>query len=238
MRLHIRWLAPFVIALALLVACQGPPPTQYVIITSTPDGTLIPTNTPPVTVIIVTATPPSVGATATGEEAVTSATDEVSATEEVVAEMPTTTYSQIQVAEQPFEHGRMFWLEPINEIWVMVENEDDRRSGVWMNFKDTFKEGDIEFDPKIVPPEGLLQPVRGFGKLWRENPEVREALGWARQTEIGHVSNYQYQPGGEIVNGEYVKGPGYHLLTSGYNNRTYRFNEINGTWQTLQRTES
>jgi hypothetical protein len=238
MRYHTHWLARFilfVIALALIAACQGPPPTQYVIITSTPDGTLTPTPTmtPAVTVIVVTATVQPGTATT---EALTTA--EPSVTEEALAGMPTPTFSRIQVAEQPFENGRMFWLEPIDQIWVMIETPDDRRSGVWMVFNDEFEEGDVEIDPKIVPPsDDLLQPERGFGKLWRENPEVREALGWARQAEIGHVSNYQYQPSGEIVNGEYVPGPGYHILTSGFSNRTYRFNEVNGTWQTLRREE-
>jgi hypothetical protein len=117
----------------------------------------------------------------------------------------------------------------------MIESESDKDSGIWMIFNDEFEEGDVEYDPKLVPPEGLLQPERGFGKLWRENPEVREGLGWAKQAEIGFVSQYQYFPAGEIVDGEYVQDPGYHLLTSGMStNRTYRFNEVNGTWQTLR----
>jgi hypothetical protein len=237
MRLLARF-APFVLALALIAACQGPPPTQYFIITSTPDGTSTPAPTTTPIVIIVTTTPPPGATIAATNNIESPVTAEVNVTEETVAGAPTPTFSRIQVAEQPFEGGRMFWLEPIDQIWVMIENEDDRRSGVWMVFDDEFEEGDVEIDPALTPPsEELLQPERGFGKLWRENPDLQEALGWARQPEIGHVSNYQYQPSGEIVDGNFIPGSGYHILTSGFNNRTYRFNEINGTWQTLERNQ-
>ncbi|MBC8171740.1 MAG: hypothetical protein H7X77_08705 [Anaerolineae bacterium] len=224
-------LSPCLLLLTLIAACGGPPPTEYVIITSTLDGTLTPTNTPEpaVTVIVVTAT--------TDPAQATSIPTLLTSPEptEPVTELATPTFSQIQVAEQTFENGRMFWLEPIDQIWVMIEGETDKRSGVWMVFEDNFEEGDIEIDPKLVPPEGLLQPERGFGQLWRENPEVKTGLGWAKQGEIGHVSNYQYHPTGEVVDGEFLSEFGYHILTSGYGNKTFRFNEINGTWQQFER---
>ncbi|MFN2189329.1 MAG: hypothetical protein ACK2T3_11230, partial [Candidatus Promineifilaceae bacterium] len=40
---------------------------------------------------------------------------------------------------------------------------------------------------------GMYQPVRGFGKLWREHPEVQERLGWALSRELGFDSTYQKQ---------------------------------------------
>ena len=44
--------------------------------------------------------------------------------------------------------------------------------------------------PRVVvrqPPKGLVEPVRGFGKVWREGTgaRVRERLGWATATEKG-----------------------------------------------------
>jgi hypothetical protein len=47
----------------------------------------------------------------------------------------------------------------------------------------------MESDPSIVPPEGYYQPVRGFGKLWRE--ELRSALGWALAPERSYTAQYQ-----------------------------------------------
>jgi hypothetical protein len=141
---------------------------------------------------------------------------------------PTVTINQITVAEQVFEHGRMFWIQPTQQIWVLIVSSEGR--GIWQVYDDRFKEGDPESDPSIVPPGELLQPMRGFGKLWRENPQVRDDLGWAVTPEFGYVSNYEYHPGGEVVNDAYVAGPGYHVLLSLYD-EVFRFNEGDGTWQ-------
>ncbi|MEO0560516.1 MAG: hypothetical protein AAF125_00280, partial [Chloroflexota bacterium] len=97
---------------------------------------------------------------------------------------PPVTNAEVQVAEQVFEGGRMFWVQPVNQLWVMIVNEDGR--GQWLVYPDNFDEAvDDPTDPAIVAPEGLIQPERGFGKLWRENPEIRDALGWAVTPEFG-----------------------------------------------------
>jgi WD40 repeat protein len=142
---------------------------------------------------------------------------------------PDITDAEVQVAEQVFEGGRMFWVGPVNQLWVMIVNEEG--SGQWLIYEDTFVEGeDMEEDPSIEPPEGRYEPVRGFGKLWRENPEVRDALGWAVTPEFGYVSRYRYVPGGEMVNGVYQSGPGYHVLFS-LNGEAFRFDEANSIWR-------
>ncbi len=143
---------------------------------------------------------------------------------------PPITEADVLVAEQVFEGGRMFWVQPVNQIWVMVVQ--DEGAGQWLVYEDTFDETqDAEVDPSLTPPEeGLIQPVRGFGKLWRENPDVQEALGWGVTPEFGYTSQYRYVPGGEIVDGEYVAGPGFHVLFS-LESEAFRFNEEDGTWQ-------
>lgn len=204
--------------LALMIAaCQGPPPTQIImVVTATPspeeataevqadDATpvVLPTNEQP-TAIPATQTP-----------ATTPTPDNV----------PTPTITQIQVAEQVFENGRMFWLQPTGQIWVMIVTSEGR--GDWQIYEDNFVEGEPEFDPELVAPEGMEQPMRGFGKLWRESPGLREALGWAITPEFGFVTRYEYHPGGTITAPE----PGYHVLLSLYE-EAFRFNERNQTWR-------
>jgi hypothetical protein len=72
----------------------------------------------------------------------------------------------------------------------------------------------------------MYQPERGFGKLWRTNQEVRDALGWGVTPEFGYISNYEYHPGGTVD----ALAPGYHILFSLYQER-FRFNETDGTWE-------
>lgn len=90
-------------------------------------------------------------------------------------------------AEQPFENGVMIWLEETDSIVVF---HDDGR---WQRFEDSWTEGEPESDPAIIPPEGRFQPIRGFGKLWRQRPDIREALGWAVGVELGFESTVQDQ---------------------------------------------
>jgi hypothetical protein len=58
-------------------------------------------------------------------------------------------------------------------------------------FEDTWTDAEPESDPAIVPPAGLLQPIRGFGKVWRNNAGVRDGLGWALSPEQGFNGAYQ-----------------------------------------------
>lgn len=200
--------------LLLVSACQGPQPTLVVmVVTATPT-----TNTPTAT------EEASAEAEADNTEVVPTPTVTVSPPTTAVSGQPTPTISEIQVAEQVFDNGRMMWLSPTNQIWVMILGEEGR--GQWKVFEDTFEEGDPEDDPTMEVPDGKMQPTRGFGKLWRDNPDIREALGWATTPEFGYVSRYEYHPGSD-------NGPGYHILFSLYG-EAFRFNESGDsdwTWQ-------
>ena len=144
---------------------------------------------------------------------------------------PTPTVAQIQIAEQVFEHGRMLWVQPVGQIWVMMDDPNDSTRGAWIIQQDTFQEGDPETDPSLVPPDGMLQPERGFGKIWRENPNISQGLGWAITPEFGYVSGYEYHPGGTVdAAGQFAAGPGYHIIV-GMEQQRFRFNEADSTWQ-------
>ena len=130
---------------------------------------------------------------------------------------PTTVVADVPVAEQVFERGRMFWIRHNRQIWVMIASQDDENAGDWYCYYDTFVEGEQELDPNLIPPDGLYQPRRGFGKLWRTHPDLREALGWAKTPEFELTSAYRYLAGGEVSGGTYYAGPGEHRLTTLYN---------------------
>ncbi len=86
-------------------------------------------------------------------------------------------------AQQPFERGFMIWMEFNQTIYVFYDQGEIK---TYATYPDTFEEGkDLEQDPGIVPPSGRYQPIRGFGKVWRENPEVRTQIGWATAPESG-----------------------------------------------------
>lgn len=87
-------------------------------------------------------------------------------------------------AVQSYERGAMIYVQGIG-IYVLTFDGRFRR------FDDTWVSG---VDPETggeTPPLGLLEPKRGFGKIWRNNPDVRAALGWAVTDEQGATSGVQ-----------------------------------------------
>lgn len=153
---------------------------------------------------------------------------------------PTNTFAEVQIAEQVFEHGRMFWISHNRQIWVMVNDPALPQGGAgdWYCFNDTFEEGEPETDPALTPPgEGLLQPARGFGKVWRSDPDLQAGLGWATTPEFDLTSSYTYVPGGTVDdNGRYTPGPGEHRLTTLYSESLSFYEDqvrgdcMGGTW--------
>lgn len=82
---------------------------------------------------------------------------------------------------QAFEQGQMFWLQATNHVIILFTDVQRGTAGrpAWMRVVNPFFEGAAEEDPNLVPPEGLRQPRREFGMVWRDTPGVRERVGWA-----------------------------------------------------------
>ena len=90
---------------------------------------------------------------------------------------------------QTFERGQMFWRDT-KEIYALPANNR------YVKFIDTWTEGMPESDPAFSAPQGVSQPIRGFGLAWRSNEGVRNALGWAITSETAFLSYWQEFQGG------------------------------------------
>ena len=69
------------------------------------------------------------------------------------------------------------------EIFVLFNDDEEP---MWQQFSDNFEDGMPELDESMIAPPEHLQPIRGFGLVWRENSEVRDRLGWATESEVGY----------------------------------------------------
>ncbi|CAG0961935.1 MAG: hypothetical protein IT322_20390 [Anaerolineae bacterium] len=221
--LRIKLMLPMVALVLALGACQGFPPVQVVIVVSA---------TPDPNVIMITKTPAPTGISAaptpdpTPSETSAPLLPEVTLTPSpqqpvsTLSAYPTETRAEIPIAQQDFQNGFMFWISAAQPpvIWVLIISPDspNKNSGEWRIYPDTFVEGQPEVDPSLTPPaDTLYQPRRGFGKLWRETPGLRDALGWATTPEFALTTGYVYQPGGFLdAEGKYSIGPGKHFLTT------------------------
>lgn len=88
--------------------------------------------------------------------------------------------------------------EPAGTIDVVFLDKSRGRN-VWRSFEDTWKEGDPEDSGDDIPPAGLYEPLRGFGKLWYANREVRDTLGWAKEPEHAGIGAYQPFEAGSLL---------------------------------------
>jgi hypothetical protein len=119
---------------------------------------------------------------------------------------------------QQFERGFMIWFAPQRTIFVVYQPPN--KPG-WQQFVDTWQEGSPDSDPSITPPEGLFQPMRGFGLVWRTKPRVRQRLGWATGPELPYPSVLQI----DSVGSRFIRGP---------HNEVYRLNADLAGWQIVK----
>jgi hypothetical protein len=101
-------------------------------------------------------------------------------------------------AFQDYERGIMVWVSSVGAsgqpgIYAIYDN------GSYQRFNDTWVSGSDPDSVGLSPPPGLVEPVRGFGKVWRESPGVSDAIGWARSGEGGGSSSIQSFERGEMV---------------------------------------
>ena len=111
----------------------------------------------------------------------------------------------VTLAQQQFERGRMFDVivpgangQPAQKtIYVLYDD------GTAQRFPDTYMDGAPEPTPAELPPTGFLMPMRGFGKVWNENPSIRQRLGWAAQSEQVSPNNFmQFERGVAFANAQ------------------------------------
>ena len=89
----------------------------------------------------------------------------------------------------------MFWQDnPDDDVILVLLYGADADHGSWRRFVDAWREGDLE-QAGYAPPPGLLEPVRGFGRVWRDEleggPDGSVDLGWAIVPEQGFAGTWQ-----------------------------------------------
>lgn len=121
--------------------------------------------------------------------------------------------NRVNNAFQPYEQGAMIWVADSlgasggGGIYAIYNN------GTYQRFSDTWADGIDPVSTGLTPPEGRIEPIRGFGKVWRESGNVRDSLGWATDGEQGGEAVVQIFERGEML---YVPQTGQtYILVSG-----------------------
>ena len=142
--------------------------------------------------------------------------------------LPTGAETRTPGAVQAFERGYMIYRADNKTITVLGRDTEYGLTGAYRTFADTWTEGQpIGGGP--APTLGQFFPMRGFGKVWRENREVQALLGYALTAdEQGFDLTVQPFVGGLAVDasGGSTYGYGavgqYILYTNGRFERSYR----------------
>ncbi len=95
---------------------------------------------------------------------------------------------------QPFESGFMYYTKSSRVIYVLS------KTGVQLSvYASTWNDGDPNGDlaPGARPQTSI--PKRGFGKVWRENPVVQQALGFATADEEPYTGTVQFFDRGLLI---------------------------------------
>ncbi len=96
---------------------------------------------------------------------------------------PTGTY-QLRLNIQTFERGFMLWRADNSGITAYFGTTN----GTLRDFSARSYSGLPDNPIPDMPPFGLVRPLFGFGKVWGNFADVRNALGWATGGELGYVS--------------------------------------------------
>ena len=171
------------------------PPTSVPTAIPTEMPTTAPTSVPTAIPTEMPTTAPTSVPTAIPTEIPTAVPTSVPTVVPTPASTPAEQLVKSRASQQYFEDGMMIWLEAYDLILVTTYEGTPG----W-DAPDNFVDGtDIESDPNIVPPAGRFQPTRGFGKVWRENPDIREALGWATEPAPLYTADVQRDSLNRIV---------------------------------------
>ncbi|MEO1286231.1 MAG: hypothetical protein AAFV93_00580 [Chloroflexota bacterium] len=86
-------------------------------------------------------------------------------------------------AYQTFERGFMIWSAASQSIHVFYND------GRTESFNDGWN--GTSYDDVDTPPDGLINPERGFGYLWHQTERIRTGLGWATNPEQSYTLTTQ-----------------------------------------------
>ena len=126
---------------------------------------------------------------------------------------PTNGAFAVNLVQQPFQKGVMIWRDT-KQIYVMSVAAIQQGAAIdtlWI-VPDQWNDSLPASDGSFTPPEGLVQPVRGFGYVWRNNQQIRDAIGWALAGEQPYQGMWQDFERGWLMTGAdnrvYVLIPG------------------------------
>jgi hypothetical protein len=99
---------------------------------------------------------------------------ETSAELQRVVGLPRTPPRAVQLVEQAFQGGAMLARLDTRQVYAL-----DRASSRWAIYASGWRPGEVLAPIGPERPPGTWEPMGAIGKAWREQPAIRNQLGWA-----------------------------------------------------------
>jgi hypothetical protein len=106
---------------------------------------------------------------------------------------PTNQVAGGQFAEQAFENGMMFWSQILGQFFVAGGDDEGNWYVINQDQLKSYNPDGPGCEPPTAVPEDRLQPIRGFGAIWCDFPDIRADIRWATEQEHG-VGEARFQP--------------------------------------------
>ncbi len=113
--------------------------------------------------------------------------------------------------EQGFQYGYVVNNQDTKNMYILFG-----KIGRWTTFPDTWQQGDAVYNPSLIPPAGYYQPGYGIGKMWRNEDNYSQRLGWAIWPQRPVAASAQKFEHGEML---WTATNGIYAL---YDSDTYR----------------
>lgn len=108
--------------------------------------------------------------------------------------------ASVQAAYQPYQNGFMLWRQDTGDVWVFSG------SSVLKYAEAAY--GPLPDNPVTdAPPQGMVRPISGFGRVWGNFENVRSLVGWATAPEQGYTMTVQFTAAPVITNYFYMTLP-------------------------------
>ncbi len=122
----------------------------------------------------------------------------------------------VNIAWQPFQNGVMLWFRSTDEVWVLIDDGTPfDGAGSVRYFSDSDESGGSG------STDCSISPIRGFGRVYFGNDDLRSQLGCPLADELGYNGNDSVASTGIVE----VDGPGDTL---------YEVNRDGNTWLTVR----
>lgn len=118
-----------------------------------------------------------------------------------------TSTTTVKAAYQVFENGALLWRADTGRIYIFTKTYVAEYS--------VTDYGPLPDNPiTLPPPPGRVSPINGFGRVWGNYAEARNALGWGLATEQGFTATFKTELATSVncVNlptGQFVSFPHY-----------------------------